>query len=172
MGGAEGIGNWQHVFETIGYLGVTINIGVAVMHLEPMRSLPFWQQAMAFFAMEKALMSGRSIIAIFIPEEPSDVTRIEDFNAVVVRQLSQKFKAKQNTQYEKDEQCKYTQQNSRDLLWQLSADNMSDSEREIDLALEPQKREKDSEDEDGSGDEAQARQSCLTGDTDPFGFLL
>merc|ERR1712050_356719 len=87
-------------------------------------SLPYWQKFVFFIAAEKALIFAREVIAALLPDEPVDVTRIEDFNAVVVRQLLAKYKKpEKEIPYDQDEICTYKAVGAdEDLTWTLTND--------------------------------------------------
>mmetsp|Transcript_14443 Transcript_14443/g.37008 ORF Transcript_14443/g.37008 Transcript_14443/m.37008 type:complete len:869 (-) Transcript_14443:62-2668(-) len=85
--GAEGIGSWQSVFETISVAAVAINVGIAVFVMHPMRDWEVGHQFGAFIFLEHAMLLLRNALNAAIPEEPEDVKRIQDFNAHFKRKV-------------------------------------------------------------------------------------
>lgn len=78
--GAEGIGCWQTIFETLSIVAVAINVGIAVFVMHPMRDWDEAQELGAFLVLEHLMLGLGYMISSAIPDEPEDVKRIEDFN--------------------------------------------------------------------------------------------
>eukprot|EP00416_Gambierdiscus_australes_P005559 CAMPEP_0171129890 /NCGR_PEP_ID=MMETSP0766_2-20121228/119805_1 /TAXON_ID=439317 /ORGANISM="Gambierdiscus australes, Strain CAWD 149" /LENGTH=525 /DNA_ID=CAMNT_0011593113 /DNA_START=126 /DNA_END=1700 /DNA_ORIENTATION=- len=86
---SEGIGVWQDVFEPIGMLGVTCNVLVMVLLLEPIRSMSWPWKLVHFILFEKAIVLTSLIVVYVWPDTPNDVIRIDDFNAHFKRRFNQ-----------------------------------------------------------------------------------
>merc|ERR1712157_636238 len=88
--GSEGIGMWSRVIDIIGVLACMINAGLAAFVMRPMTRYNWRTKCIAFFVIQNILLLLRFLIPVFIPDMPSDVKRIADFNAEVVRKLVRK----------------------------------------------------------------------------------
>lgn len=86
--GAEGIGIWQSILDTIATLAVTCNVALATFLQEPIKHWSMPHQLLFFILAEKTLFSLRGIVGAVWTDEPDDVVRIEDFNNTVTNELS------------------------------------------------------------------------------------
>lgn len=83
---ADGIGNWQTVFEVICGVAGVINVGLAVFVLnQNLPGLPSQQgtssKIFSFVILEHFMLLLGFFVSAAIPPEPEDVRRIEEFNS-------------------------------------------------------------------------------------------
>lgn len=84
---ADGIGHWQAVFGVITYIAVMCNVGLAVFVMAPMGTKSPKNQVIVFIFMEHLMLLLKVVVQWTIPDDPSDVKRIEHFNAHFIRNL-------------------------------------------------------------------------------------
>lgn len=71
--GAEGIGQWQSVFEVISNFGVIINVGLIIFFVDPIRHWPLKHQVIAVVIGEHFLFVLKGLANLMIDQTPEDV---------------------------------------------------------------------------------------------------
>lgn len=77
---ANGIGIWQEVIETLGLMAILINVGLAVLVMQPLSEWKYTDQIMWILILEHACILVKMCIMSIIPAVPDDVRLIDDLN--------------------------------------------------------------------------------------------
>merc|ERR1712007_9997 len=88
--GSEGIGMWSRVIDVVGVLACLTNAALAVFVMRPMTRMQWKHKVIGFFVIQNILLMARFLIPVLIPDQASDVMRIGDFNAEVIRKVLQR----------------------------------------------------------------------------------
>lgn len=89
--GADGIGEWQQLLETVEFLAVLINVGFAVFTMRPMKDLPVAHKVVVFVFIEHLILFVKHLIKEKYPPLPHDVEDLEQQNEEIIRQVAAKF---------------------------------------------------------------------------------
>lgn len=76
--GADGIGIWQSIMDTIALLAVTCNVALSTFFMPPIKDWNTEYKFLFFILAEKALLSLRTLVGALVKDEPDEVTRIYD----------------------------------------------------------------------------------------------
>lgn len=80
-----GIGAWSTIFKAISFLAVGINVAYAVVVMYPARRFELFTQFQIFILFEHVAICIKVALEALIPDMPSDVMRINSYNAFFLR---------------------------------------------------------------------------------------
>jgi len=86
--GAEGIGEWQQLLETVEFLAVLINVGFAVFTMRPMKDLPGAHKIAIFVFIEHIILFLKHLIKEKFPSMPHEVEDLTQTNEEILRQAA------------------------------------------------------------------------------------
>lgn len=90
--GAEGIGVWQGIFESVGILATVFNVAYVVFAMYPLKHLKGKDRFLTFLAVEHVVVIARYFVIARIPNFTAEHGLIEDFNnyqgAMAVKQVN------------------------------------------------------------------------------------
>lgn len=89
--GAEGIGEWQQLLETVEFLAVLVNVGFAVFTMSPMKDLPVAHKVVIFVFIEHVILFLKHLIKEKFPEVPPDVEDLGQDNEEILRMVATTF---------------------------------------------------------------------------------
>jgi len=81
--GAEGIGLWQTILDTVAALAVTCIVALQTFYRPPTSTWSFQSQVIFFIVAEKVMFSIRALVRVAFPSIPADVVRIQDHNEML-----------------------------------------------------------------------------------------